>query len=146
MAKLNSKSNTRKTYCIMCGEEKNGIEIKIDNVITSIRFIKKKLFHSEKNNKLVVCKNCYPNYTKNRKRYVSRQRLYIGLGVVFLIFSVLLAPNFGTFLIGLAVLLLLYLLSFLNYTPELLISSTKTKNPISRLFNTSNKKELKNST
>lgn len=145
-SKSSSKSSDRKTYCIMCGKEKNGIEIKIDNVINTIRYIKKKIFHTERNNRLVVCEECYPSYSKNRKRFVSRQRLYIGLGVVFLIFSVFLAPNVGSFLIGLAILLLLYALSFLNYTPELSISITKDKKMLSRFLNTHNKKELKNNT
>jgi hypothetical protein len=147
-SKLNSKSNMkdRKTYCIMCGKEKNGIEIKIDNVIKTIRYIKKKIFHTERNNRLVVCEECYQTYAKNRKRFVSRQRLYIGLGVVFLIFSVFLAPNVGSFIIGLVILLLLYILSFLNYTPELSISITNDKNKLSKFLNTHNKKELKNNT
>lgn len=145
-SKSNVKSNTRKTYCIMCGLEKDGIEIKIDNVITSIRYIKKKIFHTEKNNKLVVCKECYPNYAKSRKRFINRQRLYVGLGVLFLIFSVILAPNVGSLLIGVIILLLLYLLSFLNYTPELSISVKKDKNKLSTLFNSNNKRELKNNT
>ena len=112
----------QKTYCIMCGKEQNGIEIKIDNVIKVIKYIKKTLFKSEKNNRLVVSKECYPLYIKNRNKYVSRQRLYITLGVIFVIFSIFISPTIATLVLSLGILLFLYLMSLLNYTPELNIS------------------------
>ena len=120
----------QKSYCIICGKEADGIEIKIDNVIRTIRYIKKKLFKTEKNNRLVVSKECYETYMKNRKRYISRQRLYVGLGLLFVIFSVLIAPSLPTFGLSILILLFLYLISFLNYTPELKIKPPKNNSAI----------------
>ena len=109
----------QKSYCVVCGKEKNGLEVKTDNVIKTIRYIKLKLFHKVRNNRLVVCKECYDNYKKFRKRYVSRQRMYVGLGVLFLIFGMLLNPSVGALLAGLVIIAVLYLLSLLNYLPEI---------------------------
>ncbi len=109
----------RKSYCIICGNEKNGIEVKEDSVIRIIRFLKKNLFKSEKNNRLVVCKECYENYKKYRRKYVRRQAIYVALGVLFLIMLLIINPSALAFLIGLGMLLLLYLFSILNYVPEI---------------------------
>ena len=111
--------NKQKTYCIMCGKEKNGIEVKEDNVIRAIRFLKKRVFRSEKRNRIVVCKECYENYKKHRKRYTRRQALYLALGVLFLIMVVFVGHSIYSVLVGMGMVLLLYLFSLLNYVPEL---------------------------
>ncbi|MCL5008578.1 MAG: hypothetical protein M1156_01655 [Candidatus Marsarchaeota archaeon] len=129
------KHEKQKSYCIVCGQERDGIEIKEDNVIRSIRFIKKKVFNSVKNNRIVVCKECYEKYKKYRKRYVRRQAMYVALGVIFLIMLLLISssssPTIYSFLyalsFGIGVLILLYLLSLLNYMPELKINPKPSK-------------------
>lgn len=109
-----------KTVCIICGLEKPGIPVKEDYVIGSIRWLKKNVFRNEKGNKLVVCRECYPKYKKEREAFISRQRTYIALGIIFLIASVLLsASKLGAIFLGILVLLLLYLVSLLNYVPDL---------------------------
>lgn len=108
-----------KSYCIICGEEKKGIEIENDFVLDSVRWLKKKLTHKEKHNKLVVCKEDYPKYKEARSRYEFRQKLYVGLGVVFVLLMFLVSSKLTTLLVAVAVLILFYLFTLLSYTPKL---------------------------
>jgi Ca2+/Na+ antiporter len=103
----------------MCGKEKKGIEVQDDFVLDSVRWIKKTIWHSEKHNKLVVCREDYPNYKKSRSRYEFRQRLYIGLGVLFVLLMIFLSPRLTTLLSAAAILILFYLFSLLSYTPKI---------------------------
>ena len=116
-----ARAETRgeRVVCIICGHEKPGIRIKEDNVIRSVKWIKRNVTRSEKNNTLVVCRECYPKYTKDRGKYTSRQVLYVALGIVFAIFTIVLNPAAVTVLMSIAVIALFYLLSLLNYVPEL---------------------------
>lgn len=112
-------------YCIMCGKQRNGIEIKSDRVLEAIRWFKRNVTKDEKRNTLVVCKECYSTYKKNRDRYTSRQALYAILGFLFAVFSLLLSPQLTTVLLCIIIFAVLYLLSLLNYTPALSIKETK---------------------
>jgi Ca2+/Na+ antiporter len=109
----------KKSYCIECGKEKKGIEVEEDAVLGSIRWLKRNITKNEKGNVLVVCKGCYADYKKGRKKYESRQRIYMALGVIFVMMSMVLSPNVMTLLISLLVLLLLYFFSLLSYTPKI---------------------------
>lgn len=108
----------RRRVCIVCGNERVGLPVRNDHVIHAIRWIKTNITKNEKNNVLVVCKECYPKYKKERSRFVSRMAIYVGLGIVFLIVGLVIA-SVGTLLFTLPVLALLYLLSLLNYMPDL---------------------------
>jgi len=103
----------------MCGKERNGIEIKEDHVLAAVRWFKRNVTKDEKGNRIVVCRDCYPAYRKSRGAYESRQRLYLALGVVFLIVSLLLSPGAVTVLVSLLVLAVLYLFSLMSYTPKI---------------------------
>lgn len=111
------------TRCIICGNERNGIEIRSDSVITAIRWLKKNITKNEKGYKLVVCKECYPKYAKERKKFKNRQAFYVGLGIVFDIVLLYGARNSGyigiVILYCIAILVFVYLLSLLTYIPEL---------------------------
>jgi hypothetical protein len=117
----------QKSFCIVCGLEKDGIEVKEDGVLRTMRYIKRNLLRSAKNNRIVVCKQCYEAYKKYRKRYVSRQHLYLGLGIVFLVLTLLLNVSIASVLFGLGVLVLLYLLSLVNYMPDINVHPSKVK-------------------
>jgi hypothetical protein len=112
----------RKSYCIICGKEKDGIEIREDNVSRAIRTINGYVRGKRLNNRVVVCKECYPKYNKYRKRYISRQRLYLILGVAVLVVSMLLSPSIGSLLFSVMIIILLYLLSLINWLPALSVS------------------------
>ncbi|MEM0086893.1 MAG: hypothetical protein QW774_03510 [Candidatus Micrarchaeaceae archaeon] len=114
-----------KSYCIICGKEKQGIPIEEDFVIESIRWFKRNVTKNEQHNRLVVCRECYPKYAKQRKSFESRRTLYIALGIAFIILSVLISPRATTIAIAVAVAVFLYLLSFLSYMPKLDIESVK---------------------
>lgn len=114
----------KESYCIMCGKKKDGIEIKEDNVIGILRWFNQKVLRiPPKNNRIVVCSECYQKYNTQRKKYVSRQWMYIILGVLFIVFCLISSALGGNIIVGLllgiGVLLLLYLCSFLIYVPEL---------------------------
>lgn len=115
----------RKSYCIMCGEQKDGLEVKNDRVLESIRWFKKNVTKNEKNNRLVVCKDDYTKYAAQRKRYESRQHLWLAFGIIFAVTGIILSPAIYTLIIGLIVLFFLYLLSLLNYMPALQVEAKK---------------------
>ncbi len=120
-----SKASSQKSFCIICGNETNGIEVENDFVINSIRWLKTKVTKNVKNNRLVVCKACYPKYKEQRKRYESRQRLYLAFGIIFAFLSIVVSPRIGTVLISAAVVLFLYLMSLLSYMPKIRIGIKK---------------------
>lgn len=113
------------TYCIICGERKDGIEIKNDRVLEAIRWFKRNITRNEKGNKLVVCRADYETYKKKREKYTSRQALYVGIGVVFLILGLIISFSAQAVIMAIIVLLALYLMSLLNYTPALNLKPQK---------------------
>jgi len=108
-----------KSYCVVCGNERNGIAVQNDYVIESIRWFKKRFMKVEKGNMLVVCKDCYPEYKKRRRAYESRQKTYLALGILFVVFFFIASPKAITILISLFVLALLYFFSLLSYMPKI---------------------------
>ncbi len=111
--------DSRESYCVMCGKKRGGVEIKEDYVINSIRWFNRTVLKQFRNNRLVICEECYPKYKEQRKKFVGRQRLYIALGVIFVILGVFLDKTIGALLIGIVILIVLYLFSLLSYVPEL---------------------------
>ncbi|MDE1860422.1 MAG: hypothetical protein KGH72_01765 [Candidatus Micrarchaeota archaeon] len=114
-----------KEYCIICGKAKAGIPVREDYVIDTMRWFKRNITHNEQGNALDVCKACYPDYKKLRSRFVNRQRLYMGIGLLFLIFVVLISFQISTFAVALLFLGLLYLVSLANYMPDIAIKKAK---------------------
>lgn len=107
------------TYCIICGKQKNGIPVENDYVLDMLRWFKRNVTKNEQKNKLIVCKEDYPVYKKNRSRYVFRLAVYLTIGSLFFILGLLLSPSVATFFIGAILLIFLYSLSLLSYTPKL---------------------------
>ncbi|MCL5419808.1 MAG: hypothetical protein M1354_02920 [Candidatus Marsarchaeota archaeon] len=117
----------RKVVCIICGKEKDGIPVKIDSIIKAIRWIKTNITRNEKNNILVVCRDDYQAYAKARKKYTSRQALYLTLGVIFFIIGNVMALSLAGFAITVLVLAMFYGLSLLSYAPALELRSSGRK-------------------
>lgn len=111
----------QKSYCIICGKEKKGIAVENDFVLDTIRWFKKNVTKSGKNNKLVVCKEDYKTYALSRRKFESRQKLYVIFGVLFVILSLLVSRSASTLPIAILIMLLLYLFSFLSYMPRISI-------------------------
>ena len=61
-----------KEYCIICGERRSGLPVEDDYVISAIRWFKANVTKNEKNNSLVVCRDCYSKYKRQRKRYEAQ--------------------------------------------------------------------------
>lgn len=110
-----------KPKCIICGKDKDGLEIKEDYVIEFIRLFNRKVLKKENHFKLVVCKECYINYKKMRNKFVRRQIMYIALGVIFAAMLFISSANPVSLLAGIGIIIFLYLLSLLSYMPELKI-------------------------
>lgn len=111
----------KESYCIICGKERDGPEIEEDNVIHALRWFNRKVMKTpEKHNRIVVCKECYEKYKKQRKKYLSRQRTYIVLGALFTVFGVIVAANkIVALAYGVGLCIILYLFSLLSYMPDL---------------------------
>ncbi len=110
----------RESYCIICGEEREGVEVKEDRVLSALRWFNRTILRiPPRNNSIVVCKSCYPTYKKQRKKYLGRQRTYLVLGFLFVLFGAIIAKTVVSIVVGLGLMVFLYLLSLLSYTPEL---------------------------
>ncbi len=118
---------TRESYCILCGEKRGGVDVREDAVLQAMRWFKKEVLRKPvRKNRLVVCSSCYPGYKEQRKKYLSRQRTYLVLGVLFMVFGIVIA-GLRALPLSIGILLLLYLLSLLNYMPDLEIRQGKAK-------------------
>lgn len=109
---------------MICGREKKGIGVNEDFVILAIKWFKKNVTRNAEGNRLVVCREDYPKYVESRKRFESRQRTYLALGMAFAVLSMLVHPAVTTLAIVLAVVLLMYALSLLSYTPKINVTSS----------------------
>lgn len=110
------------TYCIVCGKQKGGLPIEEDNVIRTIRWFKRNVTKDEQKNGLVVCRDDYEEYRKNRDRFTTRRAIYVAIGVLMLVLGLALSLRIQTLLLGSAIIIALYMLALLNYTPKLKIS------------------------
>ncbi|MGC8478602.1 MAG: hypothetical protein ACP5NE_01590 [Candidatus Micrarchaeia archaeon] len=111
---------TKEPRCIICGLEKEGLPVKNDYIIESIRFFKKNVTKNEKGYRLVVCRECFPKYASLRRRFERRRAIYIAIGVLFAAMFLVLSPDKLTALVyGVIIVLFLYLLSLVNYIPSL---------------------------
>ncbi|MDE1827820.1 MAG: hypothetical protein KGH65_01530 [Candidatus Micrarchaeota archaeon] len=152
----------KKSVCVCCGNERNGLEVEVDYVIRAIRFVKEKLHLKVMNNRLIWCKECYPRhmhatkdaavnpkfegegvviledagrhsqnsverlgYEQSRKAYESRQAVYVGIGIVFALLGIILSPSVTSIAVSIALVVFLYLLSLLNYTPKIAAKQPK---------------------
>lgn len=118
--------NKKESRCIICGEQKTGLEVSQDAVIEAIRWFKKNVTKNEKGYALVVCKQCYPKYASERKRFQRRQTLYLALGIIFAL--VLVIASRGALLsvfYAILVVVFMYALSLMTYVPALNVPNTK---------------------
>ena len=90
-------------------------------MLTAIRWFKTNVTHNEKNNRLVVCKECYPRYAESRRKFESRERLYVAFGVIFAALNLLVSRSLSSIAISVVIVLLLLAFSFLSYTPKISI-------------------------
>ncbi|QRF74330.1 hypothetical protein Micr_00866 [Candidatus Micrarchaeum sp.] len=109
----------KETRCIICGKELNGLEVKDDYVIKSLRWFKHNVTHNEKNYRLVVCKDCYVKYKKARDSYNSKTVSYLAIGVIFAALLIITGRSLGAVAAGIAIIILMYALSLLSYMPGL---------------------------
>ena len=110
------------TYCIVCGKQKSGLPIEEDNVIRTIRWLKRNVTKDEQKNELVVCRDDYEEYKKNRDRFTTRRAIYVAIGTLMLVLGLALSLRIQTFVLGVAIIIALYIMALLNYTPKLKIS------------------------
>lgn len=110
--------------CIICGSAKDGIAVQDDQVLGIMRWFKRNVTRNEQGYKLIVCRSCYPTYTKSRKRFVNRQVLYVGLGVILSLLLVVGGANkLLAVLYGVVVIVFMYALSLLSYMPALKVQA-----------------------
>ena len=115
----------QKSYCIICGREKDGIEIEEDLQIAIIKWFKTHITKNVKNNRLVVCKECYPKYKEAYKRYKRREYLYIILWVLFFSFSLFLYPSLYSIMASLILGLLFLIIIILIEVPALKLNKKR---------------------
>ncbi|MCL4371962.1 hypothetical protein M1373_01445 [Candidatus Marsarchaeota archaeon] len=109
----------KESRCIICGLEKDGLEVKNDRIIDAMRWFKKNVTKNEKGYRLVVCKDCYVKYKKARDSYNTKTISYLVIGVLFAAVLIATGRSIGAVVAGIVVIALMYALSLLSYTPGL---------------------------
>jgi hypothetical protein len=108
-----------KPRCIICGEEKEGLNIKIDNIVTTIRWINSHTIRAKSRGRPVVCRECFPKYYKARKSYEKKLVSYLIIGILFAIFIIVASrARPSSFLFGFAIIVFMFLLSIISYVPS----------------------------
>ena len=112
--------------CIICGEQKEGLRVKSDGIINSIRWIKRNITKNERGYDLVVCKGCFIKYRDAKSKYDRKRITYVGIGIVFTLLLILLSGgrSLGALASGMVLIALMYLLSLLSYMPSLEMPKT----------------------
>lgn len=119
-----------KPACIMCGKEKNGLGVRDDFVINSIRWVKRNVTKNSREYKLVVCKECFLNYKKKRESYERKMMIYGALGVIFLAALVVATGGrLGAIGIGLVIVFFLMLLAQFSYVPAVKMPGDSERKP-----------------
>ncbi|MGI0100544.1 MAG: hypothetical protein ACREBH_02390 [Candidatus Micrarchaeaceae archaeon] len=107
------------SVCIMCGEKRNGLKVKDDWVINSMRWLKRRVSKNVNKRDLIVCKECFLKYRKRRDSYERKQVVYVAIGVIFLVvISVAAGGRISAILAGFAIAVFMFLLAQLSYMPE----------------------------
>jgi cobalamin biosynthesis protein CobD/CbiB len=111
---------SRKPRCIICNEQKDGLGIKPDAVVGTLRWLNGHTFKYKNPYRPVVCRGCFLKYRKSRATFERKRAIYLVIGIVFAIVLVLASKgNAYSLLAGLGVIAFMYLLSLINYVPEL---------------------------
>ena len=117
---MNSAESSRKPRCIICNAEKDGIGIRPDAVVNTLRWFNTRTFKYKNPYRPVVCRECYQKYRKARKSFEHKRAAYLVIGILFV--AVLVVASRGnpySALAGLGVIAFMYLLSLVNYMPAL---------------------------
>lgn len=113
------------TYCIICGKKKKGVAVTEDRVLRLLRWFKGNVTHDLKGNSLVVCNEDLEAYKKKRDHFNSRQKIYLALGVIFAILGLIASFSLKSITVSALVIVALYLISLINYTPGLVTENKK---------------------
>ncbi len=113
------------TYCIICGKKKKGVAVTEDRVLRLLRWFKGNVTHDLKGNSLVVCNEDLEAYKKKRDHFNSRQKIYLALGVIFAILGLIASFSLKSITVSALVIIALYLISLINYTPGLVTENKK---------------------
>ena len=106
--------------CIICNEEKDGLQIKEDNVVHALRWLNSHTIKHKNPNYPVVCRECFTKYRKLRKSYERKLVSYLIIGFLFAGFITVGSGGKPlSFLFGFLIIAFMYLLSLINYIPEL---------------------------
>jgi hypothetical protein len=110
-----------KKACMICGKERNGTWVEEDHVIKAMRWFKQNVTHNAKGYRIVVCRECMPEYRKLRGKFVRRRAMYVAFGVIFALSIAVVSGGkyLGVIAFGLAAIAFLYCLSLVSYMPAL---------------------------
>lgn len=113
-------ADNRKPRCMICNEQKPGIDVRPDSVINTLRWLNSHTLKYKNQYRPVVCRECFQKYLKARKSFERKRTSYLVIGVLFaVVLFITSRADPWSILAGLGVIALMYLLSLINYTPEL---------------------------
>jgi hypothetical protein len=118
-----------KKVCIMCGNEKVGLQVKEDHVIGAMRWVKRNITKNPKNYRMVVCKEDFLAYKKKRDSYERKRIAYVIIGIIFMALLLSFASGrfLGAIVYGVGVIAFMYLLSLLSYIPAVEMPAVQEK-------------------
>ncbi|MEM0438015.1 MAG: hypothetical protein QXU54_01815 [Candidatus Micrarchaeia archaeon] len=109
---------SKNSVCILCEKlGARGRAVKEDYLIAAIRAVKR-LFKMEAGNKLVVCDECYPAYSKKRGEFEKGLLIYGIIGMAIMLLLLIMSFSLGSLISGLLMLLFLLILAHIKYTPK----------------------------
>lgn len=117
-----AREKAKAPKCIICNSERDGIPIRADLFVRSLRWLNGHTVRYNNPTRPVICRECFPKYLSLRKRYEGRLVAYLVLGFLFtgfLVYASHAAPL--SFAFGLLIIAMMYLLSLVNYVPPLAV-------------------------
>ena len=116
----------RENRCIICGNNRDGLEVRDDFMIKIVRLFKRHVTRNEKGYRLTVCRDCYDKYKKLYDSFARKRALYIALGVVFAIVLAIVG-GWKAIPVGIVVIAIMYLVALLSYAPAVKLPEARAK-------------------
>ncbi len=110
----------KKPKCMICNQQKEGINIRQDSVVSAIRWLNSKTFKYSNPYRPVICRDCFLRHRKLRQDFEHKRIAYLVIGFIFLVVLIIASRgNPVSILAGIGVVAFMYLLALISYVPAL---------------------------
>ena len=110
----------RKPRCMICGSQKDGIDVRPDWVIGALKWLNTHTVKYKNPYRPVVCRDCFQKYRKARRSFERKRIAYLAIGVLFAaVLSAASRLSPYALLASAGVVAFMYLLSLVSYMPDI---------------------------